>query len=474
MAEIEKKKNSELIFIPSMGFGHLASALELANLLINHDTDHNTQLSVTVLCMKFSFSPYSDSYIKSVLSSQPKIKLIDLPQVEPPPQDLLNKSPTHYVCTFIESLKPHVKSTIQNILSSNPNRVLGLVLDFFCVSMIDVADQLGLPSYMYMTSNLGFLSFMLSLKNRQIEDVFTDSDPDLLALGISNPVPSSVLPDPAFNRDGGYSAYYRLAQGFTDTKGIIVNTFLELERYAFDALLDGNRGAPPMYCVGPLIEFEGHHQPNLDQSQYEKLLRFLDEQEASSVVFLCFGSKGRFGPSQTREIAIALQRSGVRFLWAMRLSLNKGNDNENALPEGFLEWMEGRGMICEWAPQVEILAHKAIGGFVSHCGWNSILESLWFGVPILTWPIYAEQQLNAFRMVKEFGLALELKLDYRTGSDVVMADEIEKGLKNLMNKDSIVHKKVQEMKEKARKTVINGGSSLNAVRQLISDMVGNN
>ncbi|XLR38167.1 hypothetical protein HN51_024949 [Arachis hypogaea] len=105
--------------------------------------------------------------------------------------------------------------------------------------------------------------------------------------------------------------------------------------------------------------------------------------------------------------------------------------------------MEGRGMICEWAPQVEILAHKASAVFVSHCGWNSILESLWFGVPILTWPIYAKQQLNASLMVKEFGLALELKLDYRTDSDVVMANEIEKGLKQLMDKDSVVHKKVK-------------------------------
>ncbi|KAL1346823.1 hypothetical protein AAHE18_08G213600 [Arachis hypogaea] len=122
--------------------------------------------------------------------------------------------------------------------------------------------------------------------------------------------------------------------------------------------------------------------------------------------------------------------------------LTKVNDKSN-FPEGFLEWMEGRGMICEWSPQVEILAHKASAVFVSHCGWNSILESLWFGVPILTWPIYAKQQLNASLMVKEFGLALELKLDYRTDSDVVMANEIEKGLKQLMDKDSVVHKKVK-------------------------------
>ncbi|TKY56457.1 UDP-glycosyltransferase 71C3 [Spatholobus suberectus] len=182
---------------------------------------------------------------------------------------------------------------------------------------------------------------------------------------------------------------------------------------------------------------------------------------------------GGFSPSQTREIALALQSSGVRFLWAMRSPPTRVNEDKT-LPEGFLEWMEGRGMICGWAPQVEVLAHKAIGGFVSHCGWNSILESLWFGIPILTWPIYAEQQLNAFIMVREFGLAVELRLDYRWGSDIVMAEEIEKGLKQLMDRDNMVHKKVKEMKEKARKAVLTGGSSFISVGELIDYMMAGN
>ena len=375
----------------------------------------------------------------------------------------------------MESLIPHVKETVQNILSSYPNSdskpFAALVIDFLCASMIDVGKELSIPSYLYMTTNAGFLGLMLSLQNRQIDDVFNDSDPDLLIPGISNLVPSRVLPDAVLSKDGGYVSCYRLAQRFKDAKGIIINTFSELEQYAINALSDNQ--TPPIYAVGPLIHFKGQPNPNLDQAQHDKILKWLDEQPPSSVVFLCFGSRGSFGPSQTREIALALQRSGVRFLWAMRSPPTKVND-ESALPEGFLEWMEGRGMLCEWAPQVEVLAHKAIGGFVSHCGWNSTLESLWFGVPILTWPLYAEQQLNAFRMVKEFGLSVELKLDYRTGSDVVMADEIEKGLKHLMDRDNVVHKKVQEMKEMARKAVVSGGSSFISVGELIDNMVGSN
>ncbi|KAK7321345.1 hypothetical protein VNO77_31899 [Canavalia gladiata] len=465
----EMKEKAEIIFLPSPGIGHLTSSLEFSQVLINR----YSHISITILCIKFPLTPFSDSYIRSILASQPQIKLIDLPQVEPPQFDIM-KSPEYYIWAFMESLKPHVKATLQSILSSysnsESNHVVGLVLDFFCLSMVEVGNDLGIPSYFFMTSNVGFSSLALSLLKRQIEDVFNHSDPEFLLPGFPDPVPPSVLPDPCFNKDG-YFAYYKLAQRIRDTKGIIINSFSELEQNAIDALSDGQ--TPPIYAVGPLIDLKGPPNPNLDQAQHDKILKWLDVQPPSSVVFLCFGSMGSFGPSQTKEIALALQRSGVKFLWAMR-SPPTTDYAHRTLPEGFLEWMEGRGMICCWAPQVEVLAHKAIGGFVSHCGWNSILESLWFGVPILTWPIYAEQQLNAFMMVRQFGLAVELRVDYRMGSDLVMAEEIEKGLKQLMDRDNIVHKKVKEVKEMARNAVLNGGSSFISIGKLIDGMIGSN
>ncbi|KAK7275988.1 hypothetical protein RIF29_17116 [Crotalaria pallida] len=144
MGDNDTNKKTELIFIPSPGIGHLTSALEFAQLLIKRDSN----LSITVLCIKFPFTPFSDSYIKSVLASQPQIQLIDLPEVEPPSHELLLKSPEYCIFAFMESLIPH------------------------------------------------------------LEDVFNDSDPELLIPGLSNLVPSSVLPDACFSKDGGYVAYY--------------------------------------------------------------------------------------------------------------------------------------------------------------------------------------------------------------------------------------------------------------------------
>lgn len=107
------------------------------------------------------------------------------------------------------------------------------------------------------------------------------------------------------------------------------------------------------------------------------------------------------------------------------------------------------------APQVAILAKQAIGGFVSHCGWNSLLESLWFGVPTAAWPLYAEQKFNAFEMVEELGLAVQIKRYWRgdhlggvAAVDMVKAEEIERAVRCLMEQDSEVRKRVKEMSKK--------------------------
>ena len=463
------RQAAELIFIPMPGMGHLVSTLEFAKRLLDRDD----RLLIKVLSMKFPSSPLADAYTRSLTASHARIQLLDLPQVDPPPSESF-KSPQAYICAFIESNIPNVKHAVTKILSSGSARVVALVLDFFCLSMIDVGGELGLPSYLFFTSNAGFLGLMLYLPTRHNKvngAEFNDADPPLLLPGFVNPVMAAVLPSAVFNKDGGYAAYIKLAQRFRDAKGIIVNTFTELEQHGLLSFSDGQ--TPPVYAVGPVLDLKGQPNPGLDLAQHDSIMKWLDDQPPSSVVFLCFGSRGIFGATQVKEIAFGLERSGQRFLWSLRPPASLPPDND-ILPEGFLERIEGKGMICGgWAPQVEVLAHKAIGGFVSHCGWNSILESLWHGVPIVTWPIYAEQQLNAFKMVRELGLAMEMRLDYRSGGgDLVMADEIERAVRGVMDGGSEVRKKVKEMGEKARKAVMVGGSSFASIGQFIDDMIG--
>uniref|UniRef100_A0A2N9IEG7 Glycosyltransferase n=1 Tax=Fagus sylvatica TaxID=28930 RepID=A0A2N9IEG7_FAGSY len=394
----------ELIFVPVPGIGHLVSTIEFAKRLI----DRNDRILITILSMKFPFTPTADAYTSLLIASQPQIQLIDLPQVEPPSSDLWS-SPEYYISLFIDSNIPNVKDAVTKIVSSNSNSnsalVVGLVLGFFCLPMIDVGRQLSLPLYVFFTASAGFLGLMLCLPSRhdQIGTEFSESDPESLIPGIVNPVPSSVLPSAVFSKE-----------------------VLDLK-------------CPP--------------SPELDGAQRDNIMQWLDDQPPLSVVFLCFGSMGSFGADQVKEIALGLEGSGHRFLWSLRMP-TPTPFADDVLPEGFLDRIKGKGMICNgWAPQVEVLAHKAIGGFVSHCGWNSILESLWHGIPIVTWPIYAEQQLDAFRMVRELGLAVELSLDYRNGADLVMADAIDRAVRRVMD-DNEIRKKVKEMGEMAKKAVM--------------------
>ncbi|GKV21694.1 hypothetical protein SLEP1_g31648 [Rubroshorea leprosula] len=465
-------EKAELIFIPVPGIGHLVSTVELAKRLLHRDD----RISVTLLSMKAPFGSV-DAYTKPLTASEPRIRLVDLPPVTHPSLDLFTKSAEAYIYSLIEVQIPQVRKTVTDIVSScsvsGSSRVVGLVLDFFCVPMIDIANELELPCYMFLTTNTGFLSLMMELPIRhgQNRAEVESSDPEFLIPGFVNPVPVNVLPSAMFNKFGGYTAYLKLAQRFKDTKGIIVNALEELEPYAIEYFTNSQH--PPIYPVGPVLDLNGQPNPDLDIAQCDKVMKWLDDQPQSSVVFLCFGSMGSFEPPQVREIALGLEQSGYRFLWSLRLSPPNNKDAlEDMLPEGFLGRIGEKGMICEWAPQVEVLAHKATGGFVSHCGWNSILESLWYGVPIVTWPMYAEQQLNAFLMVKELGLAVELKLDYRSHGDLVMAGEIEKALHHVMDGSSEVRVRVKEMSDIAKKAIKDGGSSFLSIGRLIEDMVG--
>ncbi|KAI4308612.1 hypothetical protein L6164_031668 [Bauhinia variegata] len=461
-------KKSDLVFIPPPGFGHLVSIIEFANRLLQRDE----RLSIIVLVMKEG----KENITK--LDSHTNISFIELTHVETPTRDqLMSKSVEKYMTDLVESHKSFVKDAIVKQILPNSPKVLGLVIDLFCTPMIDVANELGLPSYLFFTCNADVLGFMLYLPHPhdRVGKEFEKSESESIIPSYLNPVPANVLPTFAFNKDG-YISMVNHGRRFKETKGILVNTFLDIESYAISS--PSTLDLPPIYPVGPLINHKNQNgmQSN-NQGQHDEIIKWLDEQRESSVVFLCFGSRGWFSVPQSKEIALGLERSGHKFLWSIRIASDnkpipyENIDHKTILPDRFLDRTKGKGFICGWTPQVEVLAHRAVGGFVSHCGWNSILESLWFGVPTLTWPLYAEQQLNAFQMVKELGLAFELKLDSRRGSDdIVKGDEIAKAVKCLMEEDSEVRKRVKEMSLKSRKALIAGGSSYASVGQWIESM----
>lgn len=475
-------KKAHLVFVPSPGIGHLATTVEFAKLLVSqHDG-----LYITMFIMNLPYDSKAGAYIDSLIASssipQERISFINLPQVN---MDTGIK-PMLFLVSFVENQKPHVREAVRRLTStqsdsvSDSPRLAGFVVDMFCTTMIDVANEFGVPTYAFFTSSAGFLGLMLHFQQLREEKVLdtaelkNDLEAELVVPSFSSRVPVKALPDVILD-ESRVDHIFNFFRRLRETKGILVNTYAELESHAVRSLSDGK--TPTVYPVGPIL--------NLNCDDQNEIIKWLDDQPESSVVFLCFGSMGYFSETQVREIASAIEQSGFRFIWALRKPPPKGKINfpseyedfKEVLPDEFFDRTAEIGKVIGWAPQVAILSHPAIGGFVSHCGWNSILESLWYGVPIATWPFQAEQQLNAFEMVKELGLAVEITLDYKrdlSGADnkiILSAEKIEEGLRKVMEHDSDIRKRVKEIREKSRKALINGGSSHSSLHRLISDLM---
>ncbi|CAH8276580.1 unnamed protein product [Arabidopsis lyrata] len=403
---------NELVFIPSPGIGHLRSTVELAKRLVGS----NYRLSITVIIIPYPSDDDSETtYIASLTTaSQDRlnyeaISVAYQPTADPEPLQV-----------YIEKQKPQVRDVVARIFDStrvDSRRLSGFVVDMFCSSMIDVANEFEVPCYMVYTSNATFLGISFHLQQMYDEKKYDvseleDSVNELEFPCLTRPYPVKCLPH-FFTSKDWLPFFLAPARCFRKMKGILVNTVAELEPQAVKMFNNGD-DLPQVYPVGPVLHLEKTFD---DVEKQSDILRWLDEQPPKSVVFLCFGSMGGFNEEQTREIAVALDRNGYRFLWSLRraspnfLTERPGDytNLEEVLPEGFLDRTLDRGKIIGWAPQVAVLEKPAIGGFVTHCGWNSMLESLWFGVPMVTWPLYAEQKINAFEMVEELGLAVEIR-----------------------------------------------------------------
>nr|AVW82173.1 putative UDP-glucosyltransferase UGT71B9 [Barbarea vulgaris subsp. arcuata] len=473
----------ELVFIPSPGVGHIRSTTALAKLLVDSDD----RLSVTLIVIPSQFSKDASSSVYTESEDRLRYCLLPANRDQSTQQDFIS---------YILSQKPHVRAAVSELVRevstrSGSPRFAGIVMDMFCTSMMDIADDLNLPAYIFYTSNASYLGLQFHVqtlyeeKKLDVSELKDDSDVKFDVPTLTRPFPANSLPSMMLDKEW-FPYIVRRAKSMRGTKGVLVNSVAEMEPQAVKFFSDGNGNTPPVYTVGPILDFKTNGDG--EDEKRREILCWLEEQPPSSVVFLCFGSMGGFGEEQTREIAVALERSGHRFLWSLRRAYpvksmtgsrpGEFTNLEEVLPEGFLKRTSGIGKIISWAPQVAVLESPAVGGFVTHCGWNSILESLWFGVPTAAWPIYAEQQFNAFQMVEELGLAADIRKEYRRDSlipkpEIVSAEEIERGINCAMEQDSEIRKRVIDVRDKLHVALLDGGSSNAALRKFVQDVIEN-
>uniref|UniRef100_A0A251VBC8 Putative UDP-glucuronosyl/UDP-glucosyltransferase n=1 Tax=Helianthus annuus TaxID=4232 RepID=A0A251VBC8_HELAN len=347
------------------------------------------------------------------------------------------------------------------INQTGSSRVVGFVVDVFCTGMIDVANEFNLPTYVFFTSSSAFLGFNLYIETLCVDHnqdhviELSNSKGEIVVPSFVNPVPKKAFPADYWTQEGLDFVICSI-RDLRKAKGIMVNTFLELETHVMKSFTDTN--FPPVYPVGPVLNLDVVVKKAHDMD----VIRWLDgSSEGDSTRIRTKWSSFCVVPTLSPHLAQSFE------------------DPKVLLPDGFLERTVGIGKVIGWAPQVSLLAHEAVGGFVTHCGWNSILESLWFGVPMTAWPVYAEQQLNAFEMVVELRLAVDLKLDYKmdlfnpnVNTTIVTTEEVERGIRRVME-DNKVRAKVKEMSKLSRATLVEGGSSYASVGYLVQEIMSN-
>lgn len=240
--------------------------------------------------------------------------------------------------------------------------------------------------------------------------------------------------------------------------GCVFNTFRGLDGSYLDHLR-AEFGHARFFAVGPLCL----DRVDSDPDGGSEVLRWLDEwEEDGSVLYVCFGSQKVLSKEQIEALGLGLERSGARFVWVVK-------DGYWFLPDGFRDRVSGRGLVVTgWVPQVAILGHRSVGGFLSHCGWNSVLEAVVAGVAILGWPMEADQFVNARLLVEDVGVAVRVC----EGADSVPdPDELGRVIAGSMVGDSLQKRRARVLREEAVSAVGKGGKSSKELDELVEALM---
>ncbi|KAJ3680507.1 hypothetical protein LUZ60_016785 [Juncus effusus] len=246
--------------------------------------------------------------------------------------------------------------------------------------------------------------------------------------------------------------------------GMLMNSSRLIEGEFIDLLMQQpDFVGKKLFFVGPLNPLNPTVVAETTETKHG-CLKWLDKQPVNSVLYISFGTCSTLSKYQIEQLAIGLLNSDQRFIWVLR-EADRGDifayldetDLQNKLPLRFMEKINGKGFIIKgWAPQLEILSHKSVAAFMSHCGWNSCMESISMGVPILSWPMHSDQPWNAVFVSDYLNVGLLVR-DWERRKEIVKAGEIEEKIRKMMDckEGEEIRRRAKELGENVR----DGGSS---------------
>nr|XP_043639963.1 7-deoxyloganetin glucosyltransferase-like [Erigeron canadensis] len=472
----KQEKKLHVVCIPVPLQGHINPMLKLAKIL------HSKGFLITFVNTEFNHQRLLRSQGYEALLGLPSFRFETIPDGLPPPE---NNDASQDIPSLAKSVDETCSGPFKNLLikvNSSHEPVTCIVSDTLTGFTLDVAIELGIPEILLWTSGAGSFICYNQYPNLLEKGLMPLKDVSYLANGYLDTVIDGVptmsgirLKDiPPFVRilfpGDEYMVKFMCKQleRAKRASAIIFNTFDDLDREVLDTL---SLTYPPCYGIGPLHLLEKNIadeslafiKSNLWKEESE-CLKWLDSKATSSVIYVNFGSITVITPQQMVEFCWGLAKSNYSFLWIIRPDLVIGDSA--MLPTEFLEETKDRGLLVGWCPQEKVLNHGSIGGFLTHSGWNSTIESISNGVPMICWPFFADQQPNCWWTCNKWGIAMEI-------DNNVTSDGVAKLVVELMNgeKGKAMKKNAIDLKNKAEEAcTLPSGSSMANLEKLIQLM----
>ncbi|XP_022957361.1 UDP-glycosyltransferase 13-like [Cucurbita moschata] len=444
---------THVALFPSAGMGHLVPFLRLAAALLRH------HCKLTLITSHPAVSSAESQLISRFVSAFPQITELKFHIVSLDP--LVANSDDPFFLQF-EAIRRSVHLLTSPLSALSPP-LSALVCDVSLISSaLVLSATLKIPNYVLFTSS----AIMFSLFAYYPFVKMSDPSGDLIHIPAIGSIPKTSLPPPLLVDNSIFNKIFTQdGRRIKELNGVLINAMDAMEGDTVAALNSGKvlDGLPPVVPIGPLLPCE------FENPEGKSPIKWLEKLPPRSVVFASFGSRTAASREQIKEIGIGLASSGYKFLWIVKDKVVDKEDKEGleeVVGEELMEKLEEKGMVLkEWVNQEEILGHRAVGGFVSHCGWNSVMEAALKGVPVLAWPQNGDQMINAGLVAKK-GVGMWVEKWGWGHKCVVKGEELGGRIKELMESD-VLRARAAELKEEAAKAVAVGGSCDRAIERLI-------
>ncbi|XP_020239052.1 UDP-glycosyltransferase 73C2 [Cajanus cajan] len=475
------------VLFPLMSQGHMIPMMDIAKILSQQG------VTVTVITTHHNASRFASTFARSTDSgSQIRLAEVQFPYQEaglPEGCENLDMLPSlgtslsFFNAANSTTLKEQVEKLFQE-LNPPPSCIIS---DMCLHYTATIAIKFNIPRISFLGQSCFSLFCLYNLGiHRSVLSSIASKTEYFVLPGLPDKVEMTKAQLPGKRSSEEWKEFYAgtaAAEGVS--YGVIMNSFEELEPAYARGYNKAKNGK--VWCVGPVSlsnkgELEKAERGNKASIDEHYCMKWLDLQKPRGVIYVCLGSISNMTSVQLVELGLALEASNKPFIWVIR-----EGDQLEALEkwikeEGFEERTKGRSLVIRgWAPQVLILSHPAIGGFLTHCGWNSTLEAICAGVPMVTWPLFGDQFFNEKLIVQilRVGVKIGVEFPLEWGEEaekgqLVKREDVERAINELMDEsreNEEMRERVRELAEMAKKAVEEGGSSHSSVTLLIQDIM---